>query len=304
MFPRQTRTDATETEYRKIAERIIRDFECSACGETLEAWFSQQCKELRSSTIRKYLAALNFYNENGKKIKIRNELIYKKNKLIKPRTSAKKRKSLPESIRLELEDSLWNSTCLFSKLTSRWLHTATLLGFRPGEGDSIEIIFVSTGVYKFIIRNSKTTNGRSTGECRTITLYNLGDMDLKKILEFLELSKIARARLTWCEVYRRCRGRLSKQVRALKIKGEKSITLYSARHQFAADLKFRGYSKVEAAAAMGHSSDRTAGTHYGRARVGQSRTIVLKADQAECKKVRVHDDRVFSLRSRGMSMGM
>ena len=46
-------------------------------------------------------------------------------------------------------------------------------------------------------------------------------------------------------------------------------TLYSARHQFAANAKAAGLSKIEIAALMGHASPETAGTHYGRRRSGR-----------------------------------
>lgn len=306
MFRPQSRTDATEREYRKVAETIMRDFNETALeGESLDIWFSKRCADLKCSTIRRYLAALKFCSPDGKKLNIKKEIIYAKKNKLKPRTSARKRKSLPESIRLTLEERLWSRSCLYSKLASRWLFVGVLLGIRPGEGDSIKIKLISTGVHEFKIRNSKITNDRSTGPFRTITLYGLGDAELQKILEFIALVNIAKKRgLTWDRIYRRCRDRLSKENDALKIKGRKRITLYSARHQFAADLKAGGYGRVEIAASMGHGSDRTAGTHYGRRRVGEPRSVGLKSDEEECKRVRMHEDRVFGLINRGMNMGM
>ena len=47
------------------------------------------------------------------------------------------------------------------------------------------------------------------------------------------------------------------------------ITLYTARHQFAANLRSAGVAPQEIAAMMGHSSDQTQRTHYGRGARGR-----------------------------------
>lgn len=56
-----------------------------------------------------------------------------------------------------------------------------------------------------------------------------------------------------------------------KIRLKEKVTLYSARHQFAADAKAAGLTKVEIAALMGHRSIDTAGEHYGRRTAGRTR---------------------------------
>lgn len=48
------------------------------------------------------------------------------------------------------------------------------------------------------------------------------------------------------------------------------ITLYTARHQFAANLRALGVSSGAIAAMMGHSSDQTQRTHYGRGAHGKT----------------------------------
>lgn len=48
------------------------------------------------------------------------------------------------------------------------------------------------------------------------------------------------------------------------------ITLYTARHQFAANLRAHRINTVAIAAMMGHSSDRTQQTHYGRGAQGRT----------------------------------
>jgi integrase len=48
------------------------------------------------------------------------------------------------------------------------------------------------------------------------------------------------------------------------------ITLYTARHQFAANLRANRVGNAEIAAMMGHSSDQTQRTHYGRGAHGKT----------------------------------
>jgi integrase len=47
-------------------------------------------------------------------------------------------------------------------------------------------------------------------------------------------------------------------------------TLYSLRHQFAANAKACGLTKAEIAALMGHASEDTAGRHYARRTTGHT----------------------------------
>ena len=53
-----------------------------------------------------------------------------------------------------------------------------------------------------------------------------------------------------------------------KVKNKPRCTLYSARHQFAANAKKAGLSQLQIAALMGHASIETASEHYGRRRHG------------------------------------
>lgn len=63
------------------------------------------------------------------------------------------------------------------------------------------------------------------------------------------------------------------------------ITLYSYRHQFAADKK-RVWGQAEVAALMGHASDRTAGMNYARAVSGRGSSAVkpLNTEVAQVRR--------------------
>ena len=69
-----------------------------------------------------------------------------------------------------------------------------------------------------------------------------------------------------------------------------TITLYSGRHQFAADAK-RAYADdpdgaAVVAALMGHATDLTASQHYARASAGRRGAVVPAANPSEVVKVR------------------
>ena len=81
--------------------------------------------------------------------------------------------------------------------------------------------------------------------------------------------------------------RLSTAVSKLWPTRKMKPTLYSGRHQFAANLKAAGYSRAEIAALMGHATDETAGQQYGRKKAGRKTGGLAKALASEVEKVRV-----------------
>ncbi|MGZ8160209.1 MAG: hypothetical protein ACXWT4_15560, partial [Methylobacter sp.] len=107
-----------------------------------------------------------------------------------------------------------------------------------------------------------------------------------KIIQ-LHLFNIASARdkgMEFDQYYKRCRDCLYKANRKIWPRRPKSICLYSARHQFAADAKKSGLSKTAIAALMGHASQETAATHYGRRTAGRGGFRVT-ADKADVARV-------------------
>lgn len=72
------------------------------------------------------------------------------------------------------------------------------------------------------------------------------------------------------------------------------ITLYTARHQFAANLRAHRINAVTIAAMMGHSSDTTQQTHYGRGAQGRTGQGITppEVSAALTAQVRQHSSRV------------
>jgi integrase len=135
--------------------------------------------------------------------------------------------------------------------------------------------------------NAKNTNDRSHGPGRIVHLSNMEEHELKIIQ--LHLAYVASAKdkgMEFGQYYKQCRDCLYKANRTLWPRRPKNICLYSARHQFAADAKKSGLDKVAIAALMGHASQETATTHYGRRTAGR-RGFRVTADQADVARVQV-----------------
>ncbi len=130
---------------------------------------------------------------------------------------------------------------------------------------------------------------RGLEEWRTLDLSHWKAEDRRIVREWLRLSddtegrakllkKIARdLRVAWDAEFRTLRPR---------------ITLYTARHQFAANLRAARINKAAIAAMMGHSSDRTHGTHYGRGGQGRGGAPLPEVNASLIAKVRQHQSTV------------
>ncbi len=87
--------------------------------------------------------------------------------------------------------------------------------------------------------------------------------------------------------YRRSARRLKIVVEKLWPSRTMWPTLYTGRHQFAANLKKAGYSRLEIAALMGHATDETAHSHYGKKKAGRKTGGLVQALESEVQRIRV-----------------
>lgn len=214
----------------------------------------------------------------------------------KGETSAKKIKKLPLDDFRKLLDCLKNRGGQWSKAVSAWLQAGVWTGLRPTEWEGVRfetedgyllVTDWSPGVppkrnpipphsspderriYKLTVKNAKATNGRANGKYRELCL-DLTEREVKIIAGHIRASNTYAAlpELGFEKYYKasvRCLGYTCKMIWP---KGNKHYTLYSARHQFAANQKAAGKSKEEIAAMMGHSDISTAGRHYAKRRSG------------------------------------
>lgn len=176
-----------------------------------------------------------------------------------------------------------------------WLKAGRIAGLRPGEWvDAHLSVDEEKMSAHLIVKNEKHTNGRGNGVTRTIDLSSLymraraEDPENMRAWEILNdhLRTVAKHRENFKKFYVNSRNVMYRMAKDAGV----SANLYSARHQFAADLKAAGKSRSEIAALMGHSVDETATTHYGRKISGRANVTVPMASPSEVATVRVKAD--------------
>lgn len=214
------------------------------------------------------------------------------------RTSGQKRKAFPaqdfETILRYLESQI--GVQRHANTLRIWLLASRLVGVRPSEWRTGGLIEVD-GELVFRVRNAKTTNGRGNGTDRMLRLTGASPEDVEHIDDMLymlvEFEKEPGYRF---ERHLRQLGDYMRTVTRKSLGKRASYpTLYSLRHQFAADAK-SSYTQSEVAALMGHGVDVTATIHYGRRASGQGAVKVAPLP-AQVATVRNHPKASSHVRS-------
>ena len=171
------------------------------------------------------------------------------------------------------------------------MRAGVVFGLRPGEwfrarfvapdddptemDGEFELFMEGRRLYLHVV-NGKAGNGRAFGSMRTlmIDLKYVDENALEAASWLIEQAQkvtekqfdriIENTRAVLYHAIERCG-------RPCRPRGSGRVTLYTARHQFAANAKHAGMSELEIAALMGHASTETATQHYGRKRHGRSR---------------------------------
>jgi hypothetical protein len=182
------------------------------------------------------------------------------------RTSAQKSKHLPLRKLTCLIEVLGRGRSRYDRIIGLWLLANYYVGLRPEEWWSAGLVEPR----KLRVRNAKGSQNRTFGIHRTLLLDSFTDEEMHVVLEFLAIVA-GSDRET---LYEACRKRLLKINRELWPRAKRHVTLYTGRHQFAADHKAARVSRVELAALMGHGSTLTAGRHYARPGRGRGRVRV------------------------------
>lgn len=273
-------------------------------------WLEDLLPELKPPSRRQYIAAskemlgeqLKTFPANSVKLKDQNEsivralsmksadystLIQNNTKPRRGKTSAQKAKRVDiEDIRL-LRDATNGSRSKWLLPALLWLTVNIIVGLRPSEWRYAQIIEVEE---KKLLRvnNSKTTNGRSFGYLRHIDITNF----LKIEIEWLELQlrnvqQYAHSDNEWKRYYSAVRRVLYEITRSHLGNRRRYPTLYSSRHQFAANAKKDGLTKIEIAALMGHATDETTTQHYGKKSYGNGgcRSRPLPEEVGKVKRI-------------------
>ena len=151
----------------------------------------------------------------------------------------------------------------------KWLRASRIVGVRPSEWRCGRLITVD-GIAAVCFENAKTSNGRGNGNERTLLLDAATSEDIDCINDLLYmLNELQQDAGSDIMRFQRALGSYMRTV-TRRCLGKRSFypTMYSLRHQFAADAKVC-FSLEEVAALLGHGVDCTATTHYGRKAAAQ-----------------------------------
>lgn len=149
---------------------------------------------------------------------------------------------------------------------SAMMELLRLTGMRPCEAATATYAWLSASDVRIVIANAKHSNGRGNGSHRTITLSGLDPDETRALREVgLGDSETGDDGQRGVAVTPKQLGRYwGYAVRQALSKRAVYPCLYTFRHQFTADAKKTGLSTEEVAALLGHHSDATATTHYGK----------------------------------------
>jgi len=253
-------------------------------------WLEGQLSDLMPSTRRQYIAAskellgeqLKVLPNNSNKLLDQEEsiarvLAMKSAKYSTPtlkkrrrgRTSSQKAKRLDlEDIRL-LREATKDSRSQWILPSLLWLTVNTIVGLRPNEWRYAEVVKLGdTPLLR--IYNGKATNGRAHGILRHIDLSELLEIEWQWLeLQIRYVQQYADSDNEWKRYYTSVRRVIHEITRKHLGNRRKFPTLYSSRHQFAANAKLEGLTKADIAAMMGHATDKTATQHYGKKSYGK-----------------------------------
>jgi hypothetical protein len=264
------RTEETVISYRA---RYLRLFDAAGVdrGDYAGAvdWFAAQDNQWAPATISQYRAALRQAIEDSGSTLATEELEGLARHLTEgprarqsgsPRTSARKRRSIPRREFGRLIRRLVAGTHPDDPLAARFLSHNVLLFLRPVEWQTAA---VENGF--LIVRNAKATNGRAIGRERRRDLSDYGEDGATDLCDLLvTLSTRAASAGDYGRFWARLASRIARACEQLEIK---RVAPYTTRHVGMANAK-SWMSPEEVAASAGHKTTATATSHYAKRRTG------------------------------------
>lgn len=180
------------------------------------------------------------------------------------RTSSRKRKGIPEKDFNLLIANLANPKLgsQYARCSALWLMATLATGLRPCEWEQARL---DPERGELVVVNAKATNGRGNGSTRILPVdpedVPVVEAFLRTIREMIANGPSGHA-IDYALLQKSCGVAVNRACKALWGGNPmKRYALYSARHQYLANLK-AVVSKQEVAARAGHSSERTARRHY------------------------------------------
>jgi integrase len=290
---------STSTQYRKRAKDLIqrylreRDIGSGPFSPTEFAeWLVTLKAGLRSSSWRQYRAAVIYYAEEEgteddrwpdavSRIQTNKDPCPRK-KHLPARTSAQKAKHLSERDLERLIARLLDGRSIWGRSAAVWLLAGRLTGLREIEWQQAEWLPGN----RLMVANAKATQGRANGPERLLHLGSMSEVELGWINEHMTRTRRHVAAGTFERFRKACQKRVAQTSRSLWPRRKRWPTLYTIRHQVAADAKAAGFDRDEVAALLGHASVETAGRHYGKKRSGNGRSLTVLPDAGDVLRVR------------------
>lgn len=293
-MPVQSRTGDTEQAYLRqaaaLSERAQAHFglpgdeECHP--DTLMNYLESIAGGLRPATLRSYRSSVRLQFQRFSEAPLYAAALIRLDSLVlkgakkgevPARGPAQKRKSISQSdlFRLAEHVAQMNEGKVMNPFwpvrALRWLQASVITGLRPVEWKDAQWLG-DPADGKLLVKNAKHTNGRSHGMNRIIE-FDRGHWLAPAVDLHMGLLKewMSHEGNTFESYYSGCRKALQRCVRNLWPKRDQHITLYSGRHQFSANLKADGATPKTVADLMGHNSEETAKSHYGKRRSGWGR---------------------------------
>jgi hypothetical protein len=211
-------------------------------------------------------------------------------------TSSRKAKRFPYADRDRLMVALQASRSPRAQSLIHFIQASCATGLRPIEWWRCESVTPESGFsLKLRVHNSKCTNQRANGETRTLRWKTMSEPLRRSIDATLELMHGFKTPDD-CDIFLRALQEVMHDVAvALWPRRNRRPTLYSCRHEFAAQAKAR-YSPAEVAALMGHHVDATAAGHYGRIRGSKRGRVVDLRDAIELPEPDVNEVKTVARR--------
>lgn len=287
-FAPSTRAEQTKIDYLKKSQQLLNRAKKEMnipLSEELDVrqfvvWLAELKPTITTRTWRFYKSSVVYYLENYEDEKAAIEAmeylkkIKSEGALTKTeRTSSLKLKKITYDDWFKLDTYLKAHNNKWNEALRAWLRASVITGLRPIEWkNAIFTLFEGEPALKIL--NAKATNGRGNGEFRTLILKDVANEDLKIIKNHLNNTRKFTGMDEYEYFYRACAIALYKACRKCWPKRKRHITLYSTRHQFSANAKSSGFSRLEIAAMMGHAVDITASIHYGKKIAGNESITV------------------------------
>ena len=260
------------------------DIDISALPVEFCRWFCLNVKQPRWSKMTFWLYRLSlmrYFEEHGPKeaVDMLSELHAPQADFLEKKTSAKKLKGISSQRLTQLLSRLdmyglsggeasTRQVGRLDRFIASWLRVTVKAGLRPTEWQNAVFEDKSNTL---VVKNAKVNANRGNGLVRHLTFDPVTQVqEIVDIQNFLQdLSIQVQANPSFSILYDKCRKRIRYVAKQLWPRMKERPTIYSARHQFAANMKKTGLSKKEVAALMGHKSDASAGVHYARRSRGE-----------------------------------